>query len=194
MSSDTPITKTQLTLIALVILLLDIFALRASVELLRSFDLSPILLWATFGALIAVQVCTLLWVRLPSPEILSRRREEIFVLLTGFVYFPIWSLTVLLSIGLDAPFPNGSQILFVLCMLSAFNVLPLAVFLHILNDYRIPYYAARCTKCLYDLSAVEADSCPECNTPITRLEDPTTLSSHPAHSQAAQDTDQAAPP
>lgn len=173
MAKETPLTKSQMTLALLSVLAGDVFVFRGSYSLLQA-ELRPAALWAVLGWMLAVQLGAVYLVRRPTPLVNSIRREQLLLNLLGYGFLPAWCLVLLLNMALVSMLGEVSKFVLMICMLAAFTVTPPAVLIYFLSRYRIPYYAGRCTRCLYDLSAVEADACPECNMPITRSEDPST--------------------
>jgi len=138
----------------------------------------------------------ILWIRKVSPWKDEQREIRVCNIVKHHV-LPMCAVALLVSIG--AGFAGGKAslsaaeplvILSALLILSSTGTWLMASGIQLQRTY---FYEIHCSGCLYDLSAIEADTCPECNTPITREGDLTTQSSHPAHSQAAQGTDQAGP-
>jgi hypothetical protein len=120
------------------------------------------------------QALVLLWVRKPALTIRHIRREKVIARIGLYAIIPVCVFVFLYSQSLQTAHPNVAPASFAAAYITMWWAAPVAIFIRDLGKYRIPYYESHCTKCLYDLSAVEADTCPECNTPFTHLAEPTT--------------------
>jgi len=120
-------------------------------------------------AFFGTQALVLLWVLKPALTVRNLRRETLVRRIGLYTLFPLSVILFIVSIC-------SESVLFLAA--AAYVILwwtaPLAFFTGDLGKHRISYYESHCSKCLYDISTIEADTCPECNTPITRPEEAST--------------------
>lgn len=132
-------------------------------------------LWNKAGFIVAIlapHFVAMYWIRRPAPWT-HRTREELVFVLTVFFAIPACSLVFLTLLGLsirtELSAISGATELVMACtlpfMLCSAGT---AMIANGLKKKRSMYYDCRCRRCLYDLTSVESDTCPECNTHITR--------------------------
>ncbi|GAB5496594.1 MAG: hypothetical protein Phyf2KO_16740 [Phycisphaerales bacterium] len=95
------------------------------------------------------------------------------MILASYAAIPIgcFAFLILLGITLLAGAPLNLGILAItLAYTIAFTVLSIGTSLITggLKVVRAEYYKQHCRTCLYDITSIEGEACPECNTPITR--------------------------
>lgn len=122
-----------------------------------------------FLAFFGTQAFVLLWVRKPRLTTRSLRREVVVSRIGSYGVFPICAVMYIAAFCYE-PF----LLLAVLACVILLWTAPLAFFTGDLGKHRISFYESHCSKCLYDISTIEADTCPECNAPITRPEEAST--------------------
>ena len=102
-----------------------------------------------------------------------RTREQRIVFITGYIALPTCCLTLLVGLGVeDAVVSVIGRALndwaIGIAGLSLFMSLGTLLIAGTLLSNRRLFYQSHCRSCLYDLTSGESDTCPECNTPITR--------------------------
>lgn len=115
-------------------------------------------------ALVATGVITAL--RKPAPMIGLRRREEMVMLLAHLAMLA-FGLVFLASLGLQRVSPGWMWALILLCALMSLYALAISLLARGVLAGRRTYYEGRCSRCLYDISAAESPTCPECGRAIT---------------------------
>ncbi len=130
-----------------------------------SDDLYPIR-YLIIGIGSIVMVLPAIWIRVPAGTLLRMRREEIVVRYFRIALFGAGVLS-LVAIGLTGVAQRSASLtIFALVLLSYF-VLGVTAFGSMLAHARLGFYSSRCPRCLYDLTAVESSTCPECGLAIT---------------------------
>jgi len=170
--------------------------LAALVPIAYTFYIIPSPYFIAFAVLLYLpHFMALLYIRRPLPWY-RYRREDLVLLYAAYATIPLGCILLVALLGFGSMMNitrSLNPVAITIGYTIFFTILSIGTALiagGLLSKRRV-FYASHCKQCLYDLTAVEADTCPECNTPITRSEYLPTQSSHPAHSQAAQDTDQA---
>lgn len=115
-------------------------------------------LLALLGAVLAI--------RKPTPMMGARRREA-SVMLVAHATMLLSGLIFLCSLGLQSVSPGWMWTLIWLCLLISLHALAVSLLARGVLMSRVAYYADHCPTCLYDLTAIESPTCPECGTPIT---------------------------
>lgn len=106
--------------------------------------------------------------RKPAPMIGLRRREEMVMLLAHLAMLA-FGLVFLASLGLQRVSPGWMWALILLCALISLYALAISLLARGVLVGRRAYYEGRCTRCLYDLTAIESATCPECGRAVTVL-------------------------
>jgi len=122
-----------------------------------------------YPVVIAVAVVTIgviAAIRKPAPMIGLRRREEMVMLLAHLAMLA-FGLVFLASLGLQRVSPGWMWALILLCTLMSLYALAISLLARGVLAGRRAYYEGRCTRCLYDLSAIESPTCPECGRAVT---------------------------
>jgi len=79
-------------------------------------------------------------------------------------------LTFLIGLGLQTISTPWGLAIILLCVLIFFYALSISLLARGVLVGRRVYYQSHCSRCLYDLSAIESNTCPECGRVITPIE------------------------
>lgn len=160
-----------------VLLLVAGIGIYGVVALISAFLLLLIPHWYTIAFIVALFVphfLALYLVRRPMPWE-RQTREEATLVLISFAAIPVGCMLFLFLLGIayfmDSKLDSGFVVLFLAyTIIFTINAIGTSLIVGSLKISRKAYYASHCRRCLYDLSSVEGESCPECNTPITPQE------------------------
>ncbi len=124
------------------------------------------------AALYLPHLIALALIRRPMPWA-ETTREVTVLILVSYAAIPIGCFVFLILLGatLFAGAPLNLGILAIALVYTiAFTILSIGTSLITggLKLVRADFYKQHCRFCLYDLTSVESDTCPECNTHITR--------------------------
>ena len=120
------------------------------------------------------QGLVLYWVRKPALTIMHLRRETLITRIGLYVILPSCVVLLLVANGLEQLHYPASLAIAAASLILVFWAGPIGVLVRDIGRHRLPFYESHCSKCLYDISTIEADTCPECNAPITRPEEAST--------------------
>lgn len=124
------------------------------------------------AALLLPHLFALALIRRPMPWA-KTTREVTVLILASYAAIPIGCFVFLILLGatlLTGAPQNAGIVAIALAYTITFTILSVGTSLIIggLKVLRAGFYEQHCKSCLYDLTSVEGDTCPECNTPITR--------------------------
>ncbi len=123
-------------------------------------------------------ILALINIRKPQPWH-HRKHEELVLLYAAYGTIPMACLAIIVLLALSS-WSAGFSDLGLLPVALTFSIL--FTVLSVGTSFiaggalarRQKFYESHCSKCLYDISTIEADTCPECNAPITRPEEAST--------------------
>lgn len=131
--------------------------------------------------LIAAGTATMLlpayWIRSPA-TFHGTPRESVVEHAARLVLFAL-GLVALIALGLLVPAKPLAVPIILIAVFEGYFVLGIHTTGALLARRRAPYYATRCPHCLYDLTSIEASTCPECGRAI--IPPQTAATQSPAH-------------
>lgn len=114
----------------------------------------------------AIMILPALWIRSPAGVWRGMRREEMVEHSARLVLFAL-GIVAILAVGLLSIAKPLSAPAILVAVFIGYFVLGTHTLGALLARARLKFYDSHCPRCLYDLSAAESPTCPECGTPIT---------------------------
>lgn len=122
--------------------------------------------YAFIAAGSAIMLLPAIWIRTPAGIWRSMRREEMVEHASRLILFAL-GIVAILAVGLlGIAKPLTAPAILVAVFLGYF-VLGTHTLGALLARSRLKFYNSHCPHCLYDLSAIESPTCPECGRAIT---------------------------
>ena len=121
-------------------------------------------------AVVALGLCIALLppvlLKRPAPMVRGMRREQRVEGILSILAV-ILSAVVVLMLGLIVIEQRFAALMLMTAVFLGYFVLGASVLSSVLLRHRSVYYKSRCPYCLYDLTAAESSTCPECGRAIT---------------------------
>lgn len=125
----------------------------------------------------AIHASVALYIRKPQPVRNSLHREQRVALFAAIaIIISAIGLLCCIALGLIVPSLPAFAVLFLPLLFFAAATLTIAQSIYL---RRKPFYSTRCPHCLYDLTSIEASTCPECGLAI--IPPRTAATQSPAH-------------
>ncbi len=109
------------------------------------------------------------WIRKPTPMLQNSRRESL-VLSSTKMYFFFSACAFLAYFALRSFLPNLAAILILYMIFLSYFIAGNYFMAWYYLRVRELFYRSHCTRCLYDISAIESPTCPECGRIVTPFE------------------------
>lgn len=106
------------------------------------------------------------WIRSPAGVWRGMRREEMVEHSSRLILFAL-GIVAILAVGLLSIAKPITAPAILVAVFIGYFVLGTHTLGALLARARLKYYDSRCPHCLYDLTAIESPTCPECGRAIT---------------------------